>query len=135
LTPLAEPPIKANLWPDLDETRLTRRIALLKDPTQDRIALGNAQRAGETQTDYRQRIALLQAEAVERRRHELGEQCAPHKTPADRIIIWERLHQLPLPGSPGHRLIRIIAADTGLSVNEVHAEQRARSDQRKHATG
>jgi hypothetical protein len=108
---------------------------MLKEASRDHIIPGTAPQAGESQTDYRQRMALLQAEAVERRRQELGQQCSPLNTPSDRILIWERLHQLPLPSSSGHRLIRVIATDTGLSVDEVRAEQHARSGQRGQKAG
>jgi hypothetical protein len=93
----------------------------------DRLAPGSVPRVGESAADYRQRIALLQAEALERRQQELSEQCSLHNTPADRIRIWERLHQLVLPRSSNHRLINVIAANTGLSVEEVQAEQRSRA--------
>lgn len=93
----------------------------------DGIVPSTAPRLGESQADYRQRIALLRAEAMERRQKELGEQCSPSYTPADRIRIWERLHQLTLPHSSNHRLIAVIAANTGLSVAEVQAEQRLRA--------
>ena len=86
-----------------------------------------APRPGESNAAYRERIALLQAETLDRRQLELNEQRSPSKTAADRIRIWERLHQLPLPRSPEHRLLDIIAADTGLSLEEVQAEQRLRS--------
>ena len=81
---------------------------------------------GESGAAYRERIALLEAEALERRQQELNEQRSPAKTPGDRIRIWERRHQLPLPRSPDHHLIRVIAANTGLSLDDVRAEQRLR---------
>ena len=93
----------------------------------DRIVWGSSPRVGETQADYRERMTLLQSEAHERRQQELNEQSSPLNTPADRIRIWERLHQLPLPRNPSHRLISIIATNTGLSVDEVQAEQRTRA--------
>lgn len=86
-----------------------------------------APRPGESQADCRKRIALLEAEALERRQQELSEQCSPSKTAADRIRIWERRHQLTLPNSPGHRLVTVIAINTGLSVDEVRAEQLVRT--------
>jgi hypothetical protein len=92
-----------------------------------RSAPSSAPRPGETPADYRERMALIQAEALERRRQELGEQCSPSNTPGDRIRIWERLHQLPLPRATGHALINIIAANTGLSMEEVQAEQQLRA--------
>jgi len=98
-----------------------------EDALPDRIVPGSPPRLGESQADYRQRMALLQAEAHERRQQELGEQRSPLNTPADRIRIWERLHQLPMPLSPSHRLITVIAAHTGLTLAEVLAEQRLRA--------
>ena len=86
-----------------------------------------APRLGESPADYRKRIAVLQAEALERRQQELSEQCSPSNTPADRIRIWEHRHQLTLPRSPDHQLLTVIAANTGLSVEDVRAEQRVRA--------
>ena len=84
-------------------------------------------RLGENQAEYRERLAMVQAEALERRQQELGEQCSPLKTAADRIRIWERLHQLPMPINPSHRLITVIAENTGLTLAEVLAEQQERA--------
>ncbi|HEX3848233.1 MAG TPA: hypothetical protein VHV81_12705 [Steroidobacteraceae bacterium] len=89
--------------------------------------LNSIPRAGESQADFRERMTLLQAEAVERRRQELGELRSRLHAPADRIRIWERLHQLPLPRSATHRLLAVIATNTGLSLDEVRAEQQARA--------
>jgi hypothetical protein len=88
---------------------------------------GAVPRAGETNADYRARLAHLQAEALERRQQQLSEQSSPHNTPSDRIRIWERLHQVELPRNPAHRLVAVIAANTGLSAEEVLAEQRVRA--------
>ena len=88
---------------------------------------GVVPRAGETNADYRARLAHVQAEALERRQHQLNEQSSPHNTPSDRIRIWERLHQVELPRNPAHRLVAVIAANTGLSAEEVLAEQRVRA--------
>ena len=97
-----------------------------------RVAAASA-RLGESQADYRARIALVQAEALERRQHDLGEQCSQLKTAGERIRIWERLHQVPMPVSPSHRLIAVIAANTGLTEAEVLAEQRDRASPRTPA--
>jgi hypothetical protein len=97
------------------------------DRVPDRNALISPSQPGENQADYRERLKLLEAESLERRQQELDEQCSPFKTPADRIRIWERLHQLSLPRISDHRLVTVIAANTGLSVEEVQAEQRARA--------
>ncbi len=86
-----------------------------------------APRPGESNTAYHERIAVLQAETLDRRQQELNEQRSPSKTPADRIRIWERRHQLTLPRSPDHHLVAVIAANTGLNLADVWAEQRLRA--------
>ena len=83
--------------------------------------------AGESNGDYRARIAAHQAEAAERRRLELLEQRSPMNTPAMRIRIWERLHQVTLPRDLLHRVVDVIAAQTGLTSEDVRAEQRLRT--------
>jgi len=83
--------------------------------------------AGETNNDYRARIAHHQADMLERRQRELLEQTSTLNPPNARIRIWERLHQLTMPRDPNHRLLAIIAANTGLTLEEVHDEQRLRA--------
>jgi len=82
---------------------------------------------GESQDDYRRRLALLQAEAAEQRQRELAEQSSPLNSASVRIRAWERLHQVDLPSDPAHRLITVIATSTGLSVAEVRDEQSSRA--------
>lgn len=91
---------------------------------------GLAPQVGETNGDYRERLARVHAEALERRQQELNEQSAPHNDASARIRIWERLHQIDLPRNPAHRLIDIIAANTGLSPSDVLAEQQIRANAR-----
>jgi hypothetical protein len=98
-----------------------------EEPAPDRIVPNLAPRPGETHADYRLRVALVQAEAHERRQQELREQRSPSKTPADRIRLWEQLHQLPLPRRLSHHLVTVIATDTGLSLDEVRCEQNVRA--------
>ncbi len=83
----------------------------------------------ETNGDYRERLARVHAEAQERQQ-ELHEQSSPNNDPSARIRIWERLHQIDLPRNPTHRLIAIIAENTGLSPNDVLAEQQMRASAR-----
>lgn len=99
-----------------------------QDSSSGRIERGPAPRVGESSTDYRERMALIQAEAIERRQQQLHEQSSPLNTPSDRIRIWERLHQVELPRNPSHRLIGVIAQNTGLSADDVRAEQRIRAN-------
>jgi DNA-binding transcriptional regulator YiaG len=82
--------------------------------------------AGETNNDYRARIAHHQAEIQERRQRELLEQASKLNLPAARIRIWERLHCVSLPRDPKHRLLDVIAKHTGLTLDEVRDEQRLR---------
>jgi hypothetical protein len=86
-----------------------------------------APKPGESIADFRDRLAQRQAEAIELRRRELAEQASDAHTPAARIRIWERLHQMALPRNPTHRVLGVIAAHTGLTLEEVRAEQRQRT--------
>jgi hypothetical protein len=82
--------------------------------------------AGELMADYRARLAHEHAEALERRQAELAEQVSIRNAPSERIRIWERLHGLPLPRDPTHRLLNVIATATDLDLEQVHEEQRQR---------
>jgi hypothetical protein len=86
-----------------------------------------APKPGESTADFRDRLAQRQAEAIELRRRELAEQISDANTPAARIKIWERLHQITLPRNPDHRLLSVISVNTGLTLDEVLAEQRQRT--------
>lgn len=77
--------------------------------------------------DYRARLIHQQAEAAERRRTDLAEQCSRLKTAEERIRIWERIHEVTLPRDSNHRLIPIIAANTGLTDADVRDEQQRRA--------
>ena len=88
--------------------------------------------AGELATDYRARAAAIEHEARERRRHEIAEQVSVQNTPEQRIRIWERLHQLNLPRKATHPLVKIIAADTELTLEQVREEQDRRLAPVKH---
>ena len=84
--------------------------------------------AGEPNADYRARIARRQAEAAEIRQRELIEQTSIINPPDVRIRIWERLHEITMPRDASHRLLRVIAAQTGLTMAEVQAEQHNRAN-------
>ena len=83
--------------------------------------------------DYRTRLVQSQAEAAERRRMDLAEQCSRLKTAEERIRIWERIHEVTLPRDSEHRLLDIIAANTGLTAADVRDEQQRRASQRAAA--
>jgi len=94
-----------------------------------RIVYGTVQ-PGESTADYRTRMASLRAEALEHWQKQLAEQTSVLNSPSDRIRVWERRHQIDLPRDPEHRLIKLIAANTGLSAEDVYAEQRLRAKAR-----
>jgi len=76
------------------------------------------------------RRAAVQRETAERaaeRVERIASQSSPLYSPADRISIWERLHALTLPTSSTHRLVRVIATQTELSVLQVQEEQQRRA--------
>lgn len=82
---------------------------------------------GESSTDYRKRAEELEAEAASRRQQQIEQQSSPLNSASVRIKAWERLHQLDLPRDTAHRLVDVVAANTGLTVEEVRAEQRERA--------
>ena len=77
--------------------------------------------------EHRRRVQQEFAERAARRDSELESQASPVKDPQERIDIWERLHALRLPKAPGHVLVRVIAKQTRLTVNQVHEEQQRRA--------
>ena len=83
--------------------------------------------AGEPNADFRARIARLQAEAAQTRQRELLEQTSSINSPEVRIRIWERLHEIRMPLDAGHRLLNVIAAQTGLTVAQIQTEQLPRA--------
>jgi hypothetical protein len=80
--------------------------------------------------DFRARLVHQQAEAAERRRMDLADQSSRLKTAEERIRIWERIHEVTLPRDPTHRLVEIIAVNTGLTDADVRDEQQRRASLR-----
>jgi hypothetical protein len=78
---------------------------------------------GELASDFRARIALEQHEAIERRKRELAEQSSESNLPDARIRAWEHTHGLRLPRAAKHPVLRLIAADTQLTLDQVQQEQ------------
>lgn len=83
--------------------------------------------AGDFVAEHRARIAHERQQELERKQQELQEQISGHNTPAQRIVIWERRHGLTLPLDSNHPALGIIAAATGLALEQMHEEQRRRS--------
>jgi hypothetical protein len=87
----------------------------------------SAQSGDDPMMDFRARLVHQQAEAAERRRFDLAEQSSRLKTAEERIRIWERIHEVTLPRDSAHRLVDIIAANTGLTSADVREEQQRRA--------
>ncbi len=87
---------------------------------------GHPPHTADVNIDHRARLALVEREALERRSLQLAEQIAAYNTPEQRIRAWERLHELDLPRKAVHPLVRVIAAQTHLTLDQVRDEQRRR---------
>jgi hypothetical protein len=86
-----------------------------------------ATQGGELNADYRVRIAREQAEAVEKRQQELIEQASDRNSPETRVRIWERVHAVQLPSVTNHRLLQVVANQTGLTLDQIRDEQQRRA--------
>ena len=87
---------------------------------------GRQYHAAESIVDHRARLAHEQAEMQQRRLEAQSGQVAIENSPSERIRIWEELHGLPLPRTPTHKLVEIIAAATNLQLEQVREVQRLR---------
>lgn len=83
--------------------------------------------SGNVVAEHKARIAQERQQELERKQEELLEQISGRNTPAQRIVIWERRHGLTLPRDANHPALSIIAAATGLMLEQMHEEQRRRS--------
>lgn len=80
----------------------------------------------ESVAEHRSRLAREQEDIQHRRMDALAGQASIVNNPSERILIWERLHGLPLPRSPTHKLLGVIAAATDLQLSQVQEVQRLR---------
>lgn len=80
-----------------------------------------------TPEERRAAVLLEEQEREAVRQKELESQSSSLNDPQERIRIWERLHMLRLPLATGHRLVRLIATQTQLTVKEVQEEQQRRA--------
>lgn len=78
-------------------------------------------------SDRRAAVQREEAERAAERKEQIASQSSPLNDPEARIRIWERLHALNLPVSSTHRLVRVIAMQTELTVQQVQEEQRRRA--------
>ena len=76
--------------------------------------------------DRRAQIEHEQQQRLVERQQQIALQSSPLSTAEERIRQWEKLHALALPRSPTHKLLRIIADQTELSLEQVLEVQRTR---------
>jgi hypothetical protein len=75
---------------------------------------------------HAERMALEAEERLRQRRLALAEQCSTANPPDVRVRAWEKVHALRLPGDARHPVLEVIAHGTGLTLEQVRQEQRAR---------
>lgn len=73
--------------------------------------------------ERRAQMTLAEQSLLAERQRRLGELSSMDKTPEERIQLWEKLHALSLPRRRDHKLVRVIARQTALSVDQIHQEQ------------
>ena len=77
--------------------------------------------------DHRQAMERAEQERAAVRLRALEAQSSAGNDPQVRITTWERLHALSLPRTPEHTLVKVIATQTHLTVDQVHLEQQRRA--------
>jgi len=77
--------------------------------------------------DHRARHERDLFEAAERRELARIQQRSPEHSPEMRVRIWEKLHQVRLPKSETHAILRMVADQTGLALTDIHGVQRDRA--------
>jgi len=78
--------------------------------------------------ERRAAVRLANERKASERRSELESLTAPTLSPHERIRAWERIHALELPRSVEHPLALLIASQTGLTLEDIGAEQRRRHE-------
>ena len=75
---------------------------------------------------HAERLAEAAEERLRQRQRELAEQSSTANPPHVRIRAWEKVHTLRMPGDAAHPVLDVIAHGTGLALEQIHEEQRAR---------
>jgi len=75
---------------------------------------------------HAERLAEAAEERLRQRQRELAEQSSTANSADVRIRVWEKVHALRMPGDATHPVLDVIAHGTGLALEQIHAEQRAR---------
>ena len=76
--------------------------------------------------DRRSQLERDQQERTAEREQQLALQKSPFSSAEERVRLWEKLHELALPRSPSHKLLRVIAEQTELALEQVLEIQRRR---------
>jgi hypothetical protein len=77
--------------------------------------------------DRRAQIERQNQERAAERQQQIALQSSPLSGAEERIRLWEQLHALNLPRSAKHKLLRVIAEQTNLSIQDVLDAQRRRA--------
>jgi hypothetical protein len=77
--------------------------------------------------ERRAQIEHQQQERAAERQQQIALQSSPLSDPEERIRLWEKLHELKLPRSATHSLLRVIAEQTNLSLQELMDVQQRRA--------
>lgn len=77
--------------------------------------------------ERRAQIEQLNLQRAAEREQQLALQSSPLSGPEERIRQWEKLHALNLPRSSQHKLLRVIAEQTNLSIQDVLDAQQRRA--------
>jgi hypothetical protein len=94
---------------------LNAECTVIQDKTSDALGRSAHLGADDLTMDFRARLMHQQAEYAAQRRLDLAAQSSRLNSAEERIRIWERLHEVNLPRDPAHRLVEIIATNTGLT--------------------
>ena len=76
--------------------------------------------------DRRAKIEHEQQQRTIERQQQIALQASPLSSAEERIQLWEKLHALAMPRSPTHKLLRVIADQTELALEQVLEIQRRR---------
>src|ERR1700689_4735504 len=91
-----------------------------------RIYVPQLPTAGASRNECRERAAEIKAEQEAQRHRAKSEQSSDRYTAQERIRLWESLHGAQLPRDANHPVLAVIAVNTGLTLDQVRAEQEQR---------
>ena len=78
--------------------------------------------------ERRAAVNLAAERRKEERRVQFEQLTSSSLAAAERIALWERLFEIPLPDAESHPLVRVVLAHTGLTADDIREEQRRRRE-------